>query len=58
MALNKTEIDKVNSLYKENDALKSENDRLRRIVERLDKLEADMTEKLDKLLAQSHAHND
>ena len=57
MALNKTEIDKVNNLYKENDTLKEENARLRLIVERLDKMEAGMNEKLDKLLNESHSHD-
>ena len=57
MALNKTEIDKVNNLYKENDTLKEENARLRLIIERLDKMEAGMNEKLDKLLNESHSHD-
>ncbi|MBC8416723.1 hypothetical protein H8E06_00150 [bacterium] len=57
MGLNHEEINKVNLLYKENDALKSENANLRAIVERLDKLEASITAKLDEVLTQSHTHD-
>ena len=60
MALNNEEINKVNLLYKENDDLKAENARLRLIVDRLDKLEANMTVMLEKILDhsnQSHSHD-
>ena len=57
MALTKEEIDKVNNLYKANDALQAENAELRKIAERLDKLEANMTAKLDEVLKQSHTHD-
>ena len=57
MALTSEEINKVNLLYKENDALKAENANLKSIVERLDKLEASMTAKLDEVLKQSHTHD-
>jgi len=57
MALTNEEINKVNTLYKENDDLKAENARLRLIVDRLDKLEANMTAKLDEVLKQSHTHD-
>ena len=57
MALTNEEINKVNLLYKENDALKAENANLKSIDERLDKLEASMTAKLDEDLKQSHTHD-
>jgi cell shape-determining protein MreC len=56
MALTKPEIDKVNNLYKENDALKAEIQTLKTQAERFDQLEAMLKKVLDHS-TQAHSHD-
>lgn len=56
MALTKQEIDKVNNLYKENDALKKEIEALKTQAQRFDKLEQ-MLEKVLDHSSQAHSHD-